>query len=444
MRCKMDFLLCNKKKLIDKPMPRQKSFFQLSERAVRFQLLVIVAIWFLASNCSPADKVFLIDGDIIEGVITKQGGATIVLQHSDLGRMEIPKSRIKSLLIDTPDVEVVLTDGDTIQGRLVKEDGSSIVIEHKDLGQITIPRDRIASSKIEASDATVVLAGGDKIEGKLIERTDLAIVLKHPNLGRLEIPRERIDSLKIKEPEFTKEEKAGLLEPMLRKLSAKTSRLREKGWKSSVDISMDSSTGNTDEQSMRLGGHLKREVPDTRNTLDTSYYRKVKGNEITDNKLTLGYIHDWLDPESVWFKFAYGRFDYDEFESWRERGSLLVGPGYHLINSDEIKLDARLGFGPRKEWDSQNDDLKFEGAIGGSFEWTISKKEKLKFASYFFPTFGDLDDYRGRVSGEWRFLFDKDLNLNFLVGTFYEYQSIVDPDKAHGDMRTYVGLRFQF
>jgi len=230
----------------------------------------------------------------------------------------------------------------------------------------------------------------------------------------------------------------------LRKLSAKTSRLREKGWKSSVDISMDSSTGNTDEQSLRFGGHLAKEFANTRGTLDTSYYYKVKKGIVTDNKFTLGYLHDWLDPESDWFKFTYSRFDYDEFESWDQRANLLVGPGYHLINNDEIKLDARLGFGPRKEWGSQNDDMKFEGAIGGSFEWTINKKEKLKFASYFFPTFGDLDDYRGRISGDWRFLFDKDLNLSFLVGTFYEYQSIVDPDKTHGDMRTYLGLRFEF
>ena len=440
----MDYRLCNKKKLAAKPIPRQKSFLQLSRQALSFRLLMIVTVCLLASNCSFADKVFLIDGDIIEGVITKQGGATVVLQHSDLGRMEIPRSRIKSLLIDTPDVEVVLTDGDTIQGRLVKEDGSSIVIEHKDLGRITIPRDRIASSKIEASDATVALAGGDNIEGKLIERTDSAIVLKHANLGRLEIPRERIDSLKVKEPEFTKEERASLLEPMLRKLSAKTSRLREKGWKSSVDISMDSSSGNTDEQSLRFGGNLGREDTDTRGKLDTSYYYKVKKGIVTDNKFTLGYLHDWLDPESDWFKFAYGRFDYDQSESWQERANLLVGSGYHLIDSNEIKLDARLGFGPRKEWGSQNDDIKFEAAIGGSFEWTINKKEKLEFASYFIPTFGDLDDYRGRISGNWRFLVDKDLNLSLLMGAFYEYQSIVDPDKAHGDMRTYLGLRFQF
>jgi RNase P/RNase MRP subunit p29 len=158
----MDCHVCHKKNLTDGQMPRQRAFFQLSEQAFRFQLLGAVVIWLLASTCTRADK-------------------------------------------------VVLIDGDTIQGRLVEEDRSKIVLEHRDLGRVTIPKDRIASSKIEAPDATVVLAGGDTIEGKLVERTDSAIVLEHASLGRLEIPRERIDSLKVKAPEFKKEEKAGWL-----------------------------------------------------------------------------------------------------------------------------------------------------------------------------------------------------------------------------------------
>ena len=61
-----------------------------------------------------------------------------------------------------------------------------------------------------------------------------------------------------------------------------------------------------------------------------------------------------------------------------------------------------------------------------------------------FPVVGDQEDYRARISGEWRFLFDKDMNLSFLIGTLYEYSSLVDPGKDHGDMRTYLGLRFAF
>jgi hypothetical protein len=74
----------------------------------------------------------------------------------------------------------------------------------------------------------------------------------------------------------------------------------------------------------------------------------------------------------------------------------------------------------------------------------VSDKETFDLSAYFLPTLGDLDDYRARISSEWRFLFDKEMNLSFLVGTFYEYQSLVDPDKDHGDLRAYIGLRFEF
>jgi hypothetical protein len=232
--------------------------------------------------------------------------------------MEIPRSRIKTLKINTPDVEVILKDADTIQGRLVKEDESGIILEHKDLGRMEISRDRIASSKVEVPDATVELAGGDIIEGKVVDRSDYAIILEHPNLGRIEIPRERIDSLKIKEPEFVRtEEETGWFDPELRKLAAKTSRLKEEGWKA-------------------------------------------------------------------------------------------------------------------------------EGLIGADFNWDITEKQKCTFLPYFFPVVGEMDDYRARISGEWRFLFGKDMKLSFLTGTLYEYTSIVDPDKDHEDLRTYLGLRFGF
>jgi putative salt-induced outer membrane protein YdiY len=430
--------------LTEKQILWRRTFSHLTGKGFMFRLLVAAAIWLLTSTCSRADKVALIDGDIIEGVITKQGRFVVVLEHSNLGRMEIPRSRIKSLTIDTPDVEVVLTDGGTIQGRLVEEDQSRIVLEHRDLGRVTIPKDRIASSKIEAPDATVVLAGGDTIEGKLVERTDSSIVLEHAILGRLEIPRERIDSLKVKAPEFKKEKKVDWLEPWIRKLGARTSRLKEKGWGLSVDLSLDSSTGNTDEQATRFGGHLMRELPDRRSSLDISYYRKTKRGTLSDNKSTIGYVHDWLDPKSVWFWFALGRYDYDEFQSWQQRVNAQVGPGYHLIKTDDISLDARLGLGARKEWGSLNNNAKAEGLVGVDFKWQITDRHTLKLAPYFFPVVGDLDDYRARVSGEWRLSIDKDMNLSFVVGTLYEYQSQVDPGTTHGDLRTYLGLQFAF
>ncbi len=245
-------------------------------------------------------------------------------------------------------------------------------------------------------------------------------------------------------PGAGKEQKPGPLDAQVRELAAWSARQKEKGWKYSVDLSLDTSSGGTNEQVSRLASNVGRERPDTKTEFDVSYYRKVSDDELTDHKITVGYLHDWLDPESSWFWFVLARYDHDEFESWKQRANAQAGLAYHLIESDDQTLDIRLGLGARREWGSENDNAKAEGLIGADFRWKITDRQTCAFAPYFFPVVGDLDDYRARITGEWNFLFSKDMRLSFLVGTLYAYQSMVDPGKAHGDLRVYLGLRYGF
>ncbi|UCC45196.1 MAG: hypothetical protein JSU65_04575, partial [Candidatus Zixiibacteriota bacterium] len=69
----------------------------LSRQGTGLWLLGAVVIWLSAAGYSLADKIVLMDGDIIEGVITKQDRSVVVLEHGDLGRLEIARSRIKSV-----------------------------------------------------------------------------------------------------------------------------------------------------------------------------------------------------------------------------------------------------------------------------------------------------------------------------------------------------------
>ena len=391
-----------------------------------------------------ADKVVLVGGDVVEGTVTKQTNSVVVLEHPDLGRIEIPRNRITSVQIGAPNMEIKLAEGETLRGKIVEESESAVILDHQDLGRITIPRERIASSKVELPQAKVRLAGGDTIDGRVLQRTDSAIVMEHPTLGRIEIPRERIDSLEIEASGARTARSVGPLDPQMRKLAAWTSREKEKGWGYSLDVSWNSSSGNTDEQVARFGTQLSRKRPDQRQQMDVSYYRKISDGELSDNKLTLGYVHDWLNPKSPWFWFAMVRFDYDEFESWQKRANAQGGPGYHLVNTDSLTLDGRLGLGARKEWGSENDKAKLESLLGADLQWKVTDKSTLTFAPYFFPVVGDLGDLRARISGEWSYLFGKDMNLNFFVGALYEYQTVNDLNKSPSDLRVYLGLRFGF
>lgn len=72
-----------------KNLNESRVLLHLPGKMFRLQLLVAALIWLMASTYGLAGKIILTDGDIIEGVITKQCRSAVVLQHSDLGRMEI-------------------------------------------------------------------------------------------------------------------------------------------------------------------------------------------------------------------------------------------------------------------------------------------------------------------------------------------------------------------
>ncbi|UCC23427.1 MAG: DUF481 domain-containing protein [Planctomycetota bacterium] len=293
----------------------------------------------------------------------------------------------------------------------------------------------------------VVLVGGDALHGKIIEQSDAAIVLEHSDLGRIEISRERIKSVTLDAPstgEGEKIEGGGWLEQRFKKIDGWSSEMKKEGWSFSADISLDNSSGNTDEQSLRVGLGAKRVLEDRRLTMDLSYFNKVSEGATTDNKASFGIARDWLKPESRWFYFLMGRFDYDEFESWQERAAGHVGPGYHLIKRDKLTVDLRAGAGARKEWGSENDDVRPEGLGGVELSWKITDRQSLNASSFIYPVLSDTDDYRTRSSMDWRFLLEKESKMSFLVGLLHEYQSIVDPDKDRNDLRIYTGIRYEF
>ncbi|MHC4842829.1 MAG: DUF481 domain-containing protein [Planctomycetota bacterium] len=294
----------------------------------------------------------------------------------------------------------------------------------------------------------VALVGGDVIHGKITKKTDDTITIIHDDLGEFTISKERIKSINIPTVETDKpkkiEDEDDLIEKQFDALNTWSSKMKEKGWKFLVDISLDGSYGNTDEQALRIGMNLGRRLPERRMNTDFSYYNKISDGDVSDNKATLGHVMDFIKPESRWFWFYTGRYDFDEFESWKHRIAGHAGPGYHLIENDKVSLNARVGAGARKEWGSKNDKAKAEGLAGLSFNWELSKRQHFDISSTIYPVFSDTDDYRTRTTANWRFLIDREMRLSLLMGLIHEYQSIVDPGKKKNDTRIFSGLQWGF
>jgi putative salt-induced outer membrane protein YdiY len=301
----------------------------------------------------------------------------------------------------------------------------------------------------------ITLKGGDVIHGKVIEHNDKGVLLEHEDLGKIRISPDRVASVLLAsdkavqkdqvEPEVGPPAPKHLVkEPEFEKLKAFTARAKEKGWSSSIDISLTSESGNTDERSFRVGGKLDREYGNIKFRSDLSYYNKESDGEITDDKLTIGLLRDQSFENSDWFFFMMGRYDYDEFESWRHRAAFHAGPGYKLIQKANFWMNLRAGPGVRKEWGSDNTDPEFEGIAGTDLEWKPTAKQTFRFTTAYYSVLNDFDDYRTRTTFDWDYLLNNEMNLSFVLGVFHEYQAIVDPGKKRNDTRIHTGFRFRF
>ena len=296
---------------------------------------------------------------------------------------------------------------------------------------------------LSAAAEEIRLSGGDVIHGTLVEETEDRLVIDHPDLGRIAIDKQRIAPAEA-EPPAEPETPEAWYDQGYTRLSRWAAGRKEAGWGMSFDLSMTGAYGNTDEQSLRAGTAAKRTRQDTRLALDAVYYNRTQNSHTTDNKFRGGVVHDWLLPESRWFYFAGGRYDYDDFESWRHRASGHAGPGYRLFDTEMFWMDLRTGPGARKEWGSQNDDVEFEGAASFDLEWKITPRQTLTALAGYYPVLTDTNDYRTRSGLNWRFLMDRELNLSLLFGLEHEYMNLVDRGKKHNDTRVFMGVRCDF
>ena len=78
---------------------------RISARFIRqgaaYKIWIAVIICFLAVSQAGADEVVLVGGDVIHGKIIGQSDLAVVLEHNDLGRIEISRDRIKSMTFDS-------------------------------------------------------------------------------------------------------------------------------------------------------------------------------------------------------------------------------------------------------------------------------------------------------------------------------------------------------
>lgn len=288
------------------------------------------------------------------------------------------------------------------------------------------------SASAASAQDTIELDNGDVLKGEIVQSDDEVVIIEHDMLGRLEIPRDQIKTYTIQGAD------GPIVEP------PPPPKTEIDYWDLAVDLSLNATTGNTEEQQLRIGLNASRRTDRTRLALDFSYYWKATDSITTDNKATFGVRNDWLIPESKWFRFVAGRVDYDQFESWDERVNAQGGPGYHFIDSENLELDGYGGLGVRKEFGSANDQAQLEGVLGTDLTWTATGRQTVAFSLAYFPVVTEINDFRLRSTAQWRYALDTEYALSLVIGYLLEYQNVVDPGKERTDFRLWVGVQYGF
>ena len=285
----------------------------------------------------------------------------------------------------------------------------------------------LSTLALQASAGTLKLANGDELNGEIVEWAVDHVVIDHPQLGEIRISLEQLDL------------ETGT--PPSRGLFG-TTFLR--GWNRTIDLGWTGRVGNTDTLNITAGLDFNYTDEFRRWKLTGRYFFNKSEDGDDDNNARIELRRDWLFPGHDWFAFAALRYQFDQFETWRHRTVLSIGPGYNLVHSETHKLDLRAGPTFTKEYAGDRDS-KGEVLFGVDYEWTISSRSSLLLANeFYFQYTPELADFRNLTTGEWRLRITDEPALSLKIGASNEYEIDPDPGDEANDLRYYLSLGLDF
>ncbi len=313
------------------------------------------------------------------------------------------------------------------------------------------------------------LTTGEVLRGHLVEHNDVVVVFEHPVLGRLTIPADSVQSLRQlpapgprdAPPPAAPVTTAGDVDPtdpetMDDAIVVKPPEKVTGTWDSTFSLGLNASSGKTNEGSFRLSLDSVYEDPNKKFTFDSFYLYKQTETIATENKLTAGIRGDWPFAGSLWGYFGQGRYDFDEFQSWRHRLTTGGGLTYLLIDLDRIEpandtkrtntltLSADGGIGLNREFGSLRTAIEYEGILGLDLSWRISGRQRLTIDATIFPGLSNTGEYRFVSRAGWSLRLDRLDGISLNAGYYYEYQSEIDPGVDPNDLQFFISMGIEF
>lgn len=306
---------------------------------------------------------------------------------------------------------------------------------------------------------SVTLRSGDTLVGQVVEQTDAHVVVEHPVLGKLTIAAADVQAVALDapaadqapaQPAAVEVEAAPAPAAEMPAPAAEPKELIEsepsffEGWDASLGLGFSGTDGNSETTSLNAEFKAQREDEEDRWIFRSAYFTGSNDGETNKNEFISELTKDWLMPDSPWLYFAQGKYQYDQFQSWKHRVSGFGGLGYEFIKSDDLEIIGRLGAGLTKELDGER-NLTPEALVGASVvKWNVTDNQTISAGATLYPAMDNLGEYRAIGNVEWKIKIDDADGLSLKFGLENEYESDVDAGTKHNDLKYYGALVFDF
>jgi hypothetical protein len=344
----------------------------------------------------------------------------------------------------------------------------------------------------------VTLANGDQLDVEVVERLDDgSMIVRHPQLGKLELesqmleqpddtrrPRPSLgpgDALGTRdrsspdgEPSEEEEEEEAPVEgeeekePFWQPWSGFLGTPLLRGWDNNFGVGLSGSEGGFEDTKLSFLFSTGIQNESRRWLVDSYYFYNVTptsdGNDhrISKNQANLLVRRDWLripgetlrdwlrmpgEPWNHWFGFAQSRYQFDDFQRWKQRIAAHVGPGYHALRDRKTRyfgtwtVDIRLGLGLSHSFGSFGRTAG-EGMLGFKIEWSIKEWLKIATDNELYLDLTESGRYRSVQSMNFDFDIGEPKGLGWRLSLLYNHDT--ESEGKENDLTYLSSLTWEF
>ncbi len=273
----------------------------------------------------------------------------------------------------------------------------------------------------------VKLANGDVLNGEIVEWAVDHLVLDHPQLGRIRLSLDRLATDTGKPPS------PGLFGTRI---------LR--GWNRHVSLGAAGDQGDSESTNITAGIDFGYEDDFKRWRLTGRYLFDQTDGSVEDNNARIDLRRDWLTPESRFFWLAAARYQFDQTTDWRHRTVVFGGPGYHLVDRVEHRLDVALGPAFTREYQGENQN-KAEALLGLDYRWKLGEWSTFEITNQFYVEVQpEAGEYRNLTIAKWRIKLTEEPALSLDLAADNEYEPFAAEGDDEIDLNYSVSLGLDF